>query len=58
MECLEVLTVVENWEAIDDQEMLENETLRLRAYVNESDTPENDELIFSILEVLEKFAEQ
>lgn len=58
MECLEVLTVIENWEGIKDQEMLENETLRLRAYVNESDTPENDEMIFSILEVLEKFAEQ
>lgn len=58
MECLEVLTVVENWEGVEDQEMLENETLRLRAYVNESDRPENDEMIFSILEVLEKFAEQ
>lgn len=58
MECLEVLTVIENWDGIKDQEMLENETLRLRAYVNESDTPENDEMIFSILEVLEKFAEQ
>jgi hypothetical protein len=58
MECLEVLTVIENWEGIEDQEMLENETLRLRAYVNESDTPENDEMIFSILEVMEKFSEQ
>ena len=58
MECLEVLTVIENWDGIDDKEMLENETLRLRAYVNESDRPENDEMIFSILEVLEKFAEQ
>ena len=58
MECLEVLTIIENWEEIKDQEMLENETLRLRAYVSESDTPENDEIIFSILEVMEKFAEQ
>jgi hypothetical protein len=58
MECLEVLTVVENWEEIKDKEMLENETLRLKAYVSESDTPENDEMIFSILEVLDKFAAQ
>ncbi len=58
MECLEVLTIIENWEEIKDQEMLENETLRLRAYVSESDTPENDEIIFSILEVMEKFTEQ
>lgn len=58
MECLEVLTVIENWEEIKNSEMLENETLRLRAYLSESDTPENDEMIFSIIEVLERFAEQ
>lgn len=58
MECLEVLTVIENWEGIEDQEMLENEMLRLRAFLDESDKPENDEMIFSILEVMEKFIEQ
>lgn len=58
MECLEVLTVVENWEDIKDQDMLENETIRLKAFLNESDTPENDEMIFSIIEVLEKFVVQ
>mgnify|MGYP003652706408 CR=1 FL=1 len=58
MECLEVLTVVENWEAINDQEMLENETIRLKAFLSESDTPENDEMIFSIVEELEKFVVQ
>ncbi|MCB0755015.1 MAG: hypothetical protein H6603_08495 [Flavobacteriales bacterium] len=58
MECLEVLTIIENWEDIKDQEMLENETLRLKAYLSESDTPENDEMIFSIVEVMEKFAQQ
>lgn len=58
MECLEVLTVIENWEGIANQEMLELETIRLRAFLNESDTPENDEMIFSIIEVLEKFATQ
>lgn len=58
MECLEVLTIIENWEAIKDQEMLENETIRLRSYLSESDTPENDEMIFSILEVMENFSTQ
>lgn len=58
MECLEALTVIENWEEIKDSEMLENETLRLRAFLSESDTPENDEMIFSIVEVLERFAAQ
>jgi len=58
MECLEVLTVVENWEAISDQEMLENEIIRLKSYLSESDTPENDEMIFSILEEMEKFVVQ
>jgi hypothetical protein len=58
MECLEALTVIENWEEIKDAEMLENETLRLRAFLSESDTPENDEMIFSIVEVLERFAAQ
>ncbi|MBI1286425.1 MAG: hypothetical protein GC178_02495 [Flavobacteriales bacterium] len=58
VECLEVLTVIENWEAIKDQEMLENETIRLRSYLSESDTPENDEMIFSILEVMEGFVSQ
>ncbi|MFT6209445.1 MAG: hypothetical protein ACJATE_000035 [Bacteroidia bacterium] len=58
MECLEVLTVVENWEAINDQEVLENETIRLKAFLSESDTPENDEMIFSIVEELEKFVVQ
>lgn len=58
MECLETLTVIENWERIKDSEMLENETLRLRAYLAESDAPENDEMIFSIIEVLERFTEQ
>ena len=58
MECLEVLTVIENWEGIKNQEMLENETLRLKAFLSESDTPENDEMIFSIEEVMGKFAEQ
>lgn len=58
MECLEVLTVVENWEAINDQEALENETIRLKAFLSESDTPENDEMIFSIVEELEKFVVQ
>ena len=58
MECLEVLTVIENWEGIKDQEMLENETIRLKAFLNESDTPENDEMIFSIVEELEKFVIQ
>ncbi|TNF26158.1 MAG: hypothetical protein EP314_06095 [Bacteroidetes bacterium] len=57
MECLEVLTVIENWEQITDKEMLENETIRLRSYLSESDTPENDDMIFSILEVMEKFAQ-
>lgn len=57
MECLEVLTVIENWENIKDQEMLENETIRLKSYLSESDTPENDEMIFSILEVMENFAQ-
>lgn len=58
MECLEVLTVIENWDAIADQDMLENETIRLKAFLNESDTPENDEMIFSIIEELEKFVLQ
>lgn len=58
MECLEALTVIENWEEIKDSEMLENETLRLKAFLSESDTPENDEMIFSIVEVLERFAAQ
>lgn len=58
MECLEVLTIVENWEAIKDQEMLENEIIRLQAYLSESDTPENDEMIFSIIEVLQQFIVQ
>lgn len=58
MECLETLTVIENWEKIKDSEMLENEALRLQACLAESDTPENDEMIFSIIEVLERFAEQ
>jgi HEAT repeat protein len=58
MECLEVLTVVENWEAITNQEMLENEIIRLKAFLSESDTPENDEMIFSILEEMEKFVVQ
>lgn len=58
MECLEVLTVVENWETITNQEMLENEIIRLKAYLSESDTPENDEMIFSILEEMEKFVGQ
>jgi hypothetical protein len=57
MECLEVLTVIENWETIKDQEMLENETIRLKSYLSESDTPENDEMIFSILEVMGNFAQ-
>lgn len=57
MECLEVLTVIENWETIKDQDMLENETIRLKSYLSESDTPENDEMIFSILEVMENFAQ-
>lgn len=57
MECLEVLTVIENWETINDQEMLENETIRLKSYLSESDTPENDEMIFSILEVMGNFAQ-
>lgn len=58
MECLEVLTIIENWDAIADQEMLENEILRLRAFLSESDTPENDEMIFSIIEVMETFIVQ
>lgn len=58
MECLEVLTVIENWEAIADQEVLDNEILRLQACLSESDTPENDEMIFSIIEVMEKFRQQ
>ncbi|MCF8276691.1 MAG: hypothetical protein K9J17_08155 [Flavobacteriales bacterium] len=58
MECLEVLTIIENWEEIKDQEMLENEMIRLKAFLSESDTPENDEMIFSIIEVLEKFVAQ
>ena len=58
MECLEVLTVVENWEAIKDQEMLGNEIIRLKAFLSESDTPENDEMIFSIVEEMEKFVVQ
>lgn len=58
MECLEVLTVIENWEAVNDQEMLENEIIRLKAYLSESDTPENDEMIFSIVEEMEKFVVQ
>jgi HEAT repeat protein len=58
MECLEVLTVIENWEAVADQEMLENEILRLQAFLSESDTPENDEMIFSIIEVMETFLVQ
>lgn len=58
MECLEVLTIIENWEAIKDQKVLENETIRLKAFVAESDTPENDEMIFSIIEQLEKFVVQ
>lgn len=58
MECLEVLTIIENWEAIKNQETLENETIRLKAYLSESDTPENDEMIFSIIEELEKFVVQ
>jgi hypothetical protein len=58
MECLEVLTIVENWETINDQEMLENEIIRLRAFLNETDTPENDEMIFSIIEELERFIVQ
>jgi hypothetical protein len=58
MECLEVLTVIENWEAIADQEMLENEILRLQAFLSESDTPENDEMIFSIIEVMQTFLVQ
>lgn len=58
MECLEVLTVIENWETISDQEMLENEILRLQAFLTESDTPENDEMIFSIIEVMQTFLAQ
>ena len=58
MECLEVLTVIENLEAIQDQEMLENEIIRLKAFLSESDTPENDEMIFSIMEEMEKFIVQ
>ncbi len=58
MECLEVLTIIENWETISDQEMLENEILRLQAFLSESDTPENDEMIFSIIEEMEKFIVQ
>lgn len=58
MECLEVLTIVENWEGIKNQEMLELEIIRLKAFLGESDTPENDEMVFSLLEVLEKFAIQ
>ncbi len=58
MECLEVLTIIENWEGIKDQEMLELEIIRLKAFPSESDTPENDEMVFSILEVMEKFVVQ
>lgn len=58
MECLEVLTIIENWEKVKDQEMLENEIIRLRSYLSESDTPENDEMIFSIVEEMEKFVVQ
>ena len=58
MECLEVLTVIENWEAISNKEVLENETIRLKAFLSESDTPENDEMIFSIVEELERFVVQ
>ena len=55
MECLEVLTIIENWEQVRDREMLANELIRMRSYLAESDTPENDELIFSIVEEMERF---
>lgn len=58
MECLEVLTIAENLEEISNQEMLEIEIIRLKSLLSESDTPENDEMIFSIIEVLEKFVVQ
>jgi len=58
MECLEVLTIIENWEAIKNQELLENEIIRIQAFLSESDVPENDEMIFSIVEVLQKFVVQ
>jgi hypothetical protein len=58
MECLEVLTIAENWEGISDQQMLEIEIIRLKSLLSETDTPENDEMIFSLIEVLEKFVVQ
>ena len=58
MECLEVLTIVENWEGIPNQEMLDLEIIRLKSFLTESDKPENDEMIFSIIEELEKFLAQ
>ncbi|MDB4655851.1 hypothetical protein OAE48_03290 [Flavobacteriales bacterium] len=58
MECLEVLTIVENWEGIPNQEMLDLEIIRLKSFLTESDKPENDEMIFSIIEELEKFLVQ
>ncbi|MGB0916400.1 MAG: hypothetical protein ACPGU4_02325 [Flavobacteriales bacterium] len=58
MECLEVLTIVENWEGISGQEMLDLEIIRLKSFLTESDKPENDEMVFSIIEVLEKFVTQ
>lgn len=56
MECLEVLTVIENWDTIPDRELLEVEIIRMKTFVQESDAPEKDELIFSIIEVLENLS--
>ncbi|MFT4544512.1 MAG: HEAT repeat protein [Bacteroidia bacterium] len=58
MECLEVLTIIENWEDFSNQETLDLELLRLRSLLSESDKPENDEMVFSIIEVLELFIVQ
>jgi HEAT repeat protein len=58
IECLEVLTIIENWEDFSNQETLDLELLRLKSLLSESDKPENDEMVFSIIEVLELFIVQ
>jgi len=57
LECLEVLTVVENWDAIADKKMVLEQIEQIKDDLAQADMTETEELIWAIIEQLQRFAQ-
>jgi hypothetical protein len=57
LECLEVLTIVENWDAIPDRKMLSEQIEQIKDDLSQAEMTETEELIWAVIDQLQRFAQ-